>query len=59
MADGLSTADRDSIVAAILSAPIIDASMGAEARLEIFRRTLEELTKRGGASRMWFDVPKP
>jgi hypothetical protein len=56
MEAGLTTTDRDALVAALLTAPVIEPGSSAQERLEAFSATLHELRRRGGADKMWNDV---
>ena len=49
--DGLSDADRDAIVAALLTMPLINSKQSPEARMEAYHETFAELMRWGGTAR--------
>lgn len=53
MSDGLTDADRDTLVAALLTAPVIEPGSSAEDRVNAFRATLGELNRQGGARKLF------
>jgi hypothetical protein len=53
MSGGLTDADRDTLVAALLTAPVIEPGSSPEERINAFQATLSELTRQGGAAKLF------
>lgn len=53
MNDGLTDTDRDTLVAALLTAPVIEPGSSPEERINAFQATLSELARQGGAARLF------
>lgn len=54
--DGLTDTDRDTLVAALLTIPVLEPGARPEERIEIFAATLREIRRRGGAEALWRGV---
>lgn len=53
MNSGLTDTDRDTLVAALLTAPVVDPGTPAMERIKAFQDTLSELKRQGGAGGLW------
>ena len=52
MNGGLTDTDRDTLVAALLTAPVIEPGSSAAERVNAFQATLSELARQGGAAKL-------
>ena len=51
--DGLTDTDRDTLVAALLTIPVIEPGARPQERVEVFATTLKEIRRRGGVEALW------
>jgi hypothetical protein len=55
---GLSVTDRDALVAALLTAPVVEPGSSAEERINAFKAALQELNRQGGAPDNYGAMPR-
>lgn len=56
MANQMTPVDRDSLVAAILTAPTLNSGMTPKEKIDQWQAVLLELTKRGGSGKIAYDM---
>jgi hypothetical protein len=56
MSAGLTNTDRDALVAALLTLPVIEPGSSPQDRINAFRATLRELNRQGGTAKQCGDA---